>query len=108
MHNMQLSGHIAISPDRLQFVMTNLAECVDRYSISKTAWVNSHPIISDEIRGTQASRLYGLAYLDSKTVIAGYNGSHLAIIHDSRREGGNRYVFSTFRLAAIERREWSN
>ncbi len=102
---MEFSGHIAISPDRLQLVSTNLAECVDRYSIPKAAWVNSHSVILDKVRGTLSSRLYGLAYLDSKTVIAGYNGSHLAIIHDTRREGDSRYIFRTFRLAAIERRK---
>lgn len=98
------SGHIAVSPDRMQLISTNMAESIDRYSISRSAWINDHDI-SKGVTGTQRSRLYGLAYLDSKTVITGFNGSHLGIISDTRQPEPNRFAISTFKLANAERRE---
>lgn len=81
-----------------------MAESIDRYSISRSAWINDHNV-SRGVTGTQRSRVYGLAYLDSKTVITGFNGSHIGIISDTRQPEPNRFATSTFRFADAERRE---
>ncbi len=82
-----------------------MAESVDRYSIARLAWINDHNV-SRGVTGTRRSRVYGLAYLDPKTVITGSNGSHIGIISDTRQPEPNRFAISTFRLTDAERREF--
>lgn len=59
----------------------------------------------DVVGRERASRLYGLTYLDSKTIVCGNNGSNIVVVHDTERLGRNRYIFRTFQLDTIDRGE---
>ncbi len=57
----------------------------------------------DVVGRERTSRLYGLTYLDAKTIVCGNNGSNIVIVHDTERLGRNRYVFRTFPLDSVDR-----
>ncbi len=81
------SARVSISPDRRHLICNNLANGVDRYSISDSNWLTTHSINDISHHARAVSRLYGVAFLDCRVVVCGNNGSKIILVYDTNRPG---------------------